>query len=157
MKKIIASLCLVFSVEVIAADALKLFPLADVRLTPSPFLDAQTTDLQYLMALDTDKLLAPFLREAGLPLKQPSYGNWESTGLDGHLGGHYLTALALMYAATGDQEVLKRLNYVVAELKRCQENTKGYIGGIPGGKEAFEQIAQGKLKVDNFSVNGKWV
>ena len=157
MKKIIASLCLVFSVDLMANDALKLFPLADVRLTPSPFLDAQTTDLHYLMALDADKLLAPFLREAGLPLKQPSYGNWESTGLDGHMGGHYLTALSLMYAATGDQEVLKRLNYVVAELKRCQENTKGYIGGIPGGKEAFEQIAQGKLNVDSFSVNGKWV
>lgn len=157
MKKIIASLCLVFSVDAMADNALKLFPLADVRLTQSPFLEAQTTDLHYLMALDADKLLAPFLREAGLPLKQPSYGNWESTGLDGHLGGHYLTALALMYAATGDQEVLKRLNYVVSELKRCQDNTKGYIGGIPGGKEAFEQIERGKLKVDNFSVNGKWV
>lgn len=140
-----------------SAGAVELFSLSDVRLTSSPFLDAQSTNLQYLMALDADRLLAPFLREAGLPLKQPSYDNWESSGLDGHMGGHYLTALSLMYAATGDQDVLKRLNYVVSELKRCQENTKGYVGGIPGGREAFEKIAQGQLKVDNFSVNGKWV
>lgn len=158
MKKIIVSLCLVFSVNVMANDPLKLFPLADVRLTPSPFLDAQTTDLQYLLALEPDKLLAPFEREAGLPLKQESYGNWESSGLDGHLGGHYLTALALMYASTGDAEILRRLNYFVAELKKCQQkNGDGYLGGIPGGKDAFNQIAQGKMQADSFSVNGKWV
>jgi len=157
MKKIIASLCLVFCAYVVAEPALQLFPLSDVRLTSSPFLDAQNTDLHYLLELEPDKLLAPFLREAGLPLKKESYGNWESSGLDGHLGGHYLTALSLMYASTRDAEVLKRLNYFVAELKRCQENNEGYLGGIPGGKEAFDQIAQGKLQADNFSVNGKWV
>ena len=157
MKKILASLCFIFSTYVVAEPVVQLFPLSDVRLTASPFLDAQTTDLQYLLALEPDKLLAPFLREAGLPLKKESYGNWESSGLDGHLGGHYLTALSLMYASTGDAEVLKRLNYFVAELKRCQQSSKGYLGGIPGGKEAFDQIAQGNLQADNFSVNGKWV
>jgi DUF1680 family protein len=135
-----------------------LFPLSAVRLGPSLFLEAQRTDLRYILSLDADRLLAPFLREAGLPLKQPTYGNWESTGLDGHMGGHYLSALALMYAATGDEEVFKRLNYFVAELKRCQQaNGDGYIGGVPGGASAWRDIAQGKLQADNFSVNGKWV
>lgn len=158
MKKIFAGLCLVVSASVCAESSMQLFPLKDVRLAPSAFLEAQTTDLHYLLALEPDKLLAPFLREAGLPLKKESYGNWESTGLDGHVGGHYLTALALMYASTGDAEVLRRLNYFVAELKRAQQNSgDGYIGGIPGGKDAFNQIAQGKLQADNFSVNGKWV
>lgn len=138
--------------------ATELFPLSDVRLTASPFLDAQTTDMHYLLALEPDRLLAPFQREAGLPLKQESYGNWESSGLDGHLGGHYLTALALMYASTGDAEILRRLNYFVAELKKCQQkNGDGYLGGIPGGKDAFSQIALGKMQADSFSVNGKWV
>ncbi len=141
-----------------AAAPLQLFPLADVRLGDSPFLEAQRTDLHYLLEMEPDRLLAPFLREAGLPLKQPSYGNWESSGLDGHLGGHYLSALALMYASTGDEEVLRRLNYFVAELKRCQErNGNGYIGGIPGGAAAWQAIARGDLHADNFSVNGKWV
>jgi DUF1680 family protein len=141
-----------------ADAALQLFPLSAVRLGASPFLEAQQTDLRYMLSLDADRLLAPFLREAGLALKQPTYGNWESSGLDGHMGGHYLSALALMHAATGDQEVLKRLNYFVAELKRCQAaNGNGYLGGVPGGAAAWRDIAQGKLQADNFSVNGKWV
>ena len=149
---------LAFLVSSAWAQAAELFPLADVRLTPGPFLDAQTTDLNYMMAMEPDRLLAPFLREAGLPVRQPSYGNWESTGLDGHMGGHYLSALALMYAATGDAEVLRRLHYFVAELKRAQEaNGDGYLGGIPGGRQAWRDIAAGKLAADNFSVNGKWV
>jgi DUF1680 family protein len=141
-----------------SAQAAELFPLRDVRLGPSPFLDAQTTDLHYLMAMEPDRLLAPFLREAGLPPKQPSYGNWESTGLDGHMGGHYLSALALMFASTGDAEVKRRLDYFVAELGRAQRaNGDGYLGGIPGGRAAWRDIAEGKLHADNFSVNGKWV
>ncbi|MBV8633539.1 MAG: glycoside hydrolase family 127 protein, partial [Burkholderiaceae bacterium] len=36
-------------------------------------------------------------------------------------------------------------------------NGDGYLGGIPGGKQAWQDIAQGKLQADNFSVNGKWV
>ncbi|MEH6435437.1 glycoside hydrolase family 127 protein [Massilia sp. DD77] len=140
------------------AQAADLFPLADVRLKPGPFLDAQTTNLNYLMALEPDRLLAPFLREAGLEPRKPGYGNWESTGLDGHMGGHYLSALALMHASTGDGEVLRRLNYFVAELKRAQQaNGDGYVGGIPGGRQAWRDIAAGKLEADNFSVNGKWV
>ncbi|WP_020654498.1 glycoside hydrolase family 127 protein [Massilia niastensis] len=140
------------------AQAAALFPLADVRLKPGPFLDAQATDLNYLMAMEPDRLLAPFLREAGLEPRKPTYGNWESTGLDGHMGGHYLSALALMHASTGDAELLRRLNYFVAELKRAQQaNGDGYVGGIPGGRQAWRDIAAGKLEADNFSVNGKWV
>ena len=140
------------------AQAATPFPLADVRLGAGPFLDAQTTNLNYLMAMEPDRLLAPFLREAGLQPRQPSYGNWESTGLDGHMGGHYLSALALMVASTGDAESQRRLNYFVAELKRAQQaNGDGYIGGIPGGRQAWREVAAGKLDADNFSVNGKWV
>ncbi|WUR11368.1 glycoside hydrolase family 127 protein [[Empedobacter] haloabium] len=140
----------------LSASAAELFPLRDVRLTDGPFLQAQQTDLRYLLALDAERLLAPFRREAGLALVKPSYGNWESSGLDGHMGGHYLSALALMAASTGDARVRERLDYFVAELKKCQA-ADGYLGGIPGGRAAWGEIAQGKLHADNFSVNGKWV
>src|SRR5438067_1945404 len=124
------------------APAAELFALSDVRLGPSPFLEAQATDLHYLMALEPDRLLAPFLREAGLTPKQPSYGNWESSGLDGHMGGHYLSALALMFASTGDAEVKQRLDYFVPELKRAQiANGDGDLGGIPGGRAAWREVA----------------
>ena len=63
--KISLALVLLFGAQ--AATAVQLFSLTDVRLTASPFLKAQTANLRYLMALDPDKLLAPFRREAGLP------------------------------------------------------------------------------------------
>jgi len=134
------------------------FALDRVRLLEGPFLDAQTTDLHYLLALDQERLLAPFRREAGLPVPTPAYGNWESSGLDGHIGGHYLSALSLMWASTGDAEVKRRLDAFVAELKRCQDAIgTGYLGGIPEGDKAWSQVRAGQLQVDNFSVNGRWV
>lgn len=139
------------------AAALELVPLNNVTLLPSPFLQAQNTNKDYLMALDVEKLLAPFRREAGLPFKE-TYGNWESTGLDGHMGGHYVSALALMYASTGDKDVLARLDYVIAELKKCQEKLgHGYIGGIPESKKMWGEIAKGDIRADNFSTNERWV
>lgn len=148
-----------FAVCMAAGHAATLFPLSDVRLTAGPFLEAQQTDLRYMLAMDPDRLLAPFLREAGLAPRQPTYGNWEETGLDGHMGGHYLAALAMMTAATGDPAVRRRLDYFVAELKRAQDtngNGNGYLGGIPGGSAAWQDVVRGTVKADNFSVNGKW-
>ncbi len=142
---------------VASAHALELAPTRDVQLLDSPFLKAQNTNKDYVMALDTEKLLAPFRREAGLPFKE-TYGNWESSGLDGHMGGHYVTALALLYAATKDDTVLQRLNYVIAELKKCQDKLgTGYIGGIPDGNKIWSEIARGDIRADNFSTNERWV
>ncbi|WP_276482956.1 glycoside hydrolase family 127 protein [Paraflavitalea pollutisoli] len=134
------------------------FPLQEVRLLDGPFKEAQQTDQQYILALDADRLLFPFLREAGLPMKAPSYGNWENTGLDGHVGGHYLTALSLMYASTGEKALKDRLDYMVGQLAQCQQaNGDGYVGGVPGGKAMWKEIAAGKIDAGSFSLNGKWV
>ena len=113
----------------------------NVKLLDSPFLQAQQTDLHYILALDPDRLLAPFLREAGLQPKAPSYTNWENTGLDGHIGGHYLSALSMMYAATGDTAVYNRLNYMLNELNRAQQTVgTGFIGGTPGSLQLWKDI-----------------
>src|SRR5688572_23093506 len=77
-----------------AREPLKNFPLSSVRLLAGPFYDAQQVDLQYILSLDADRLLVPFLRDAGIPTTVEPYGNWENTGLDGHIGGHYLSALS---------------------------------------------------------------
>ena len=120
----------------VAQDAqLKSFAISDVRLTDSPFRKAQQTDMGYILAMDMDKLLAPYYTEAGLSPKKESYGNWENSGLNGHIGGHYVSALADMYAATGNPELLRRLNYMIDALEECQNaNGDGYIGGVPRGK-----------------------
>lgn len=134
------------------------FSIEDVRLLNSPFKHAEDLDLKYMLELNPDRLLAPFVREAGLPQKAASYTNWENTGLDGHIGGHYLSALSLMYAATGDSRVKERLDYMVSELQKCQNaNGNGYIGGVPGGKAIWEEVASGKIDAGGFSLNGKWV
>lgn len=41
-----------------------------------------------MLSLDKDKLLAPYLREAGLTPKKESYTNWGKPGLDIHIGAH---------------------------------------------------------------------
>lgn len=134
------------------------FSLQDVKLLSSPFLQAQQTDLHYILALDPDRLLAPFLREAGLTPKAPSYTNWENTGLDGHIGGHYLSALSMMYAATGDTAVYNRLNYMLNELHRAQQTAgTGFIGGTPGSLQLWKEIKAGNIHAGGFSLNGKWV
>lgn len=151
-------LCLVIPYTYAQKETIQPFHLSAVRLLDSPFKAAEQTDLEYILALDPDKLLAPYLREAGLPAKSESYGNWENSGLDGHIGGHYLTALSLMFASTGNKEVGERLEYMLAELKRCQDkNGNGYIGGVPGGGTMWNDIAKGKIDAGSFSLNGKWV
>ncbi len=134
------------------------FRLQDVTLLEGPFKHAEELNKQYLLELDADRLLAPFLREAGLTPKAESYTNWENTGLDGHIGGHYLSGLSLMYASTGDRQVKNRLDYMIDELKRCQDaNGNGYIGGVPGGKAIWEEVAAGNIRAGGFNLNGKWV
>ena len=134
------------------------FSLQDVKLLSSPFLQAQQTDLHYILALDPDRLSAPFLREAGLTPKAPSYTNWENTGLDGHIGGHYLSALSMMYAATGDTAIYHRLNYILNELHRAQQAVgTGFIGGTPGSLQLWKEIKAGDIRAGGFSLNGKWV
>lgn len=152
--KIIALLTLVYVLPANAQTTLQAFPLTQVRLLNSPFLSAEETDMNYMFKLNPDRLLAPFLREAGLKPKAQSYGNWENSGLDGHTAGHYLTALAQMYASTSDLKWKQRLDYMVTELKRCQDNRNdGYVGGIPGGPEMWAQVKTGDLTL----FHKKWV
>lgn len=138
--------------------AIKLLPIKQVRLLESPFLKAQSLNRDYLLALDADRLLAPFLREAGLPEKAASYTNWENSGLDGHTAGHYLSGLSLLYASTGDKAIQAKLEYVLSELQRCQDALgTGYIGGVPGSTALWQEISQGDIRAGNFDLNGKWV
>lgn len=141
-----------------AAQALEYFDLDQVRLLDGPFRDAQDRNVDYLLALDPDRLLAPYLREAGLEPKKPTYGNWEGSGLDGHIGGHYVSALALGVAATGRDDLRERLAYMLSELKRAQDaNGDGYLGGVPESDRLWAEIRRGEIEADLFGLNGGWV
>lgn len=152
------TLLLLMAAFVGASEAPSPFPLAQVRLLESPFKAAQDRDLAYLMSLQPERLLAPFLREAGLEPESSPYGNWESSGLDGHIGGHYLTALSLAFASTGEQKYRTRLDQVIGQLYAAQKaNGNGYLGGVPGGDTMWQRVAKGEIEADLFSLNQKWV
>jgi DUF1680 family protein len=136
----------------------RVFPLSAVRLLDQgPFAPAVAANRTYVLALDADRLLAPFRREAGLSAKAQPYGNWESSGLDGHTAGHYLSALAHMIASgedTPDGQLRSRLTYMLGELQACQDAFgDGYLGGVPGSRELWRAIAGG----DVAAINKKWV
>jgi DUF1680 family protein len=128
------------------------FPLKDVTLLDGPFKHARDLNIQTLLKYDVDRLLATFLKEAGLPEKAELYPNWE--GLDGHIGGHYLSALAMNYASTGNTECKKRMEYMIAELKACQDANeknnpdwgKGYVGGVPNSKVIWSTLQKGDFR-----------
>ncbi|MCX8157373.1 MAG: glycoside hydrolase family 127 protein [Verrucomicrobiae bacterium] len=148
---------LVLEAAVPPATPATLPPLSAVRLLDGPLAGAVQVNRAYLLALEPDRLLAPMLREAGLPPRARPYGNWESGGLDGHTAGHYLSALATMIAAGADTpegELSRRLGYMVAEMARCQAAAgNGYVGGVPGSRELWQAIGEGRVEV----IHKKWV
>ena len=148
-----------FSSALAQTDAkVEYFGISDVRLTRSAFKHAEDMDIQYLLALNPDRLLAPYLKGAGLTPKADNYTNWENTGLDGHIGGHYVSALSYMYAATGNEEIGRRLDYMLSELKRCQDTAgDGYLCGVPDGRKMWKEIEQGNVRAATFGLNDRWV
>lgn len=152
MKKIVLGL-LALCYGSIANAQSKLYPnefdLQEVKLSESPFLHARDVNVKVLKEYDVDRLIAPYLRSAGLPAAK-SFENW--IGLDGHVGGHYLSALAIHYAATGDKELLRRMEYMLNEMKKAQDaNKDGYVGGVD--KECWELLRKG----DVTGVEKRWV
>ncbi len=133
------------------------FPLGDVTLLDGPLKKARDLNIRTLLQYDCDRLLAPYRKEAGLQPKAKAYPNWD--GLDGHVGGHYLTAMAIN-AATGNDECRKRMEYMISELQECADANvrnhptwgKGYVGGMPGSDKLWSTFKQG-----NFSTYfGSW-
>lgn len=128
------------------------FPIGDVTLLDGPLKQARDLNIQTLLQYDCDRLLAPYRKEAGLTPKAKTYPNWD--GLDGHVGGHYLTAMALN-AATGDEECRRRMEYMIGELEECAEAYnrnhpewgKGYVGGFPGSAKLWSAFKKGDFGI----------
>jgi uncharacterized protein len=111
------------------------FPLQQVRLGEGPCKVAMEADRRYLRSLPPDRLLHTFRITAGIPTSAPPLGGWEAPDceLRGHyVGGHYLSACALMYAACGDEELKANATTVVTGLGTCQTALKsGYLSAFP--------------------------
>ncbi|HEX6846848.1 MAG TPA: beta-L-arabinofuranosidase domain-containing protein, partial [Chitinophagaceae bacterium] len=154
-KNITLLLCSVFFMSIIhAQDELypNQFPLSDVKLLDGTFRHARDLNIQTILQYNVDRLLAGYRIQAGLQPKDSIYRNWD--GLDGHVGGHYLSALAMNCAATNNSECKRLMEYMIDELKACQDaNTKnnpgwgiGYAGAVPNSKEIWSTLKTGDLK-----------
>lgn len=152
MKKqlMIALLSIAPALGVVAQDKLYKdeFPLGDITLLDGPLKHARDLNVQVLLKYDCDRMLAPYRKEAGLQPRKPSYPNWD--GLDGHVGGHYLSALAIN-AATGNEECRKRMEYMISELQlvldannqRSEAWCHNYIGGVPNSAKMWTAFSKG--------------
>ena len=135
----------------------KHFDLEQVTLLDGPMKTAMDLNIDMLMQYDVDRLLSPFVRQAGLAsttdksspyyqwlTKHPIFTNWGDSSFDlsGHVGGHYLSALALAYAACHDEQtraqLKERMDHMIEVMKDCQnqydgntEGLYGFIGGQP--------------------------
>ena len=140
-------------------DAARPLPLADVRLTGGPLKHAQDLDRKYLLELEPDRMLALFRIRAGLEAKAKPYGGWDGDGknLSGHIAGHFLSAVSLMWVATGDRRFLERAEYVVREFKTVQDQWgDGYLGALENGRERLAEVARGDIRTTGFDLNGLW-
>ncbi len=154
------------------------FDLEEVTLLDSPFKTAMETNIALLLEYDQDRLMTPFIRQAGLASDEsseyygwttdhPSFSNWALTSwsLEGHVGGHYLSALALAYAACDDEttkaQLKERLDYCLDILQDCQEafdsdtsGLYGFIGGQPINS-VWTGLYSGSLTT--YNTYGSWV
>ena len=139
-------------------------PLNSVRLTGGPLKHAQELDAEYLLQLEPDRMLAYLRQRAGLEPKAKPYGGWDGAGrqLTGHIAGHYLSAVSLMWAATGDARFKERADYIVNELKTIQDaQGDGYLGALMDGqgvdgKVRFQELCKGIIRSGGFDLNGLW-
>ncbi len=154
--------------------------LACVRLTGGPLKHAQDATARYLLELEPDRMMAGYRLRAGLEPKAKGYDGWDAVDgrqLTGHIAGHYLSAVSLMYAATGDAQFKERADYLVKEMKEVQDKRgNGYLGALQGsrpgaqrgpygetrpedlldGQELFRRLSQGEIRSSGFDLNGMW-
>lgn len=183
MKRLTIVALLVISASGVQAQHLlypKHFDLQEVTLTDGPMKTAMDKNIELLMQYDVDRLLTPYVRQAGLAsttdtgnkyyqwlTKHPNFTNWGDSSFDlsGHVGGHYLSALALAYAAShddGQRTALKeRMDYMVGIMKDCQdvydqdtEGLYGFIGGQPINDD-WRALSHGDIS--KYRSHGGWV
>lgn len=108
-----------------------------IRLLPdSDCFRGQEWMLEYLLHVDDDSMLYNFRTACGLPVQEAEAMNgWEAADslIRGHTTGHYLSALAKCYHACEDERIKKKADYMIGELKKCQD----VFQMMPGIQEGF--------------------
>lgn len=128
--------------------ALKDFSMGSVQCCDAYIENAFSLEKEYLKSLDSDKLLKGFCEIAGLPSDATKYGGWETSAIQGHTIGHYLTAVSQSFATSGDEEFKKIADHIIDVFWECQNKDNGYLAAIP--ESHYEQI-------EKDDIDGTWV
>lgn len=130
-------------------EALKMKKGFQVRLYDEELIRRRDENRAYLLELENENLLLPYTVEAGLyktaEIPKKIHGGWESPlcELRGHFLGHWLSAAAMHYEATGDRMVKAKADDIIDVLACCQEeNGNGWAASIP--EKYLYRIADGK-------------
>ena len=133
--KVTAHVTVVDEEEVAKEAVSSNFDLSDISLDKigengSILTQNRDRDLAYLKLLDNKRMLYNFYKTFGQTdeIKDVKpLGGWdEPTGLlRGHSTGHYMSALALAYGSTGDEEIKAKLDDMVHELRELQKKSSG--------------------------------
>lgn len=121
----------------------------EVRILDPELLRRQKANREYIYHLENRFLLLNFNLEAGRDTSaseiEGMHGGWEfpTCQLRGHFLGHWLSAAAIHYHATGDEELKAKADAIITELEACQrENGGSWVGPIP--EKYLRWIASGK-------------
>ncbi len=113
----------------------KPFDLKAVKLSDGIYKKTLDLNYHYLLDFNTYRLVYNFRANAGLPNSVKPLGGWESPWceLRGHFTGHFLSALSLMYSATGDERLKLKADTLVNELAQVQQalGNSGYLSAFP--------------------------
>lgn len=125
------------------ARQLQYFSIREIRLLPdSDYEMAQRRMNAWLLARDEGQMLYAFRRACGLSTEgaRPMTG-WdaEDCRLKGHTTGHYLSGLALAYAATGDVRFQKKIRRLTEGLAACQDAFAASKKTAPGFLSAYSE------------------
>ena len=122
------------------------FPLPSVRLASGIFKQQEEINARYLDSLQVDRLMHSFRITAGVSSGAMPYKGWEdpTCELRGHFtGGHFLSAVALASAGSGNTVLKGRGDEIISGLAACQKKIgTGYLSAYP--TDIFEHLAQGK-------------
>lgn len=122
------------------------YNLSDVRLMDgSVFKTRQDQHRKYLLSLSEERLINNVMRAAGMATTAENYGGWQHNNGNGF--GNYMSGCSMMYAATGDEELLKRVKWMIDIISICQEQenlggwfhysrTRGYYNELMGAATA---------------------
>jgi len=142
MSKLPSAFLLFCLAPCLLGQPLKPFPLSQVRLGEGIFKDSMEVNRRVLDEIGVERALYCFRFNAKLPTGDAKpLDSWASPepggAFPGFYEGHYLSAISLMSAQTGDAKLRERVNYMVAELAKCQQALGGtYLFASP--QEEFE-------------------